>query len=97
MVLERSALLWLHVPRALTSVPCITHCMCVAGASLYSYSAPGLRWFLASIRETRVAGCAGCVGLETSPPLTLNPKGVRRAVLCGSETQDPEWCGCASS
>ena len=31
-----------------------------------------------------------CVKLETSPPLTLNPKGVRRAraVLCGSETQD---------
>ena len=23
------------------------------------------------------SGCADCVGLETSPPLTLSPKGVR--------------------
>ena len=54
MVLECSASLGLHVPRALTSVSRITHCMCVAGASLCSYSVPGLRWFLVSIRETRV-------------------------------------------
>ena len=53
MVLECSASLGLHVPWTLTSVP-RTHCMCVAGASLCSYSAPGLRWFLATIRETRV-------------------------------------------
>ena len=54
MVLECSALLGLHVPWALTSVPRITLCMCVADASLCSYSVPGLRWFLASIRKTRV-------------------------------------------
>ena len=53
MVLECSASLGLHVPRALTSVPRITHCMCVAGASLCSYSAPELRWFLASMRQFR--------------------------------------------
>ena len=43
--------------------------------------------------------CARCVGLETSPPLTLSPKGMRRgrAMLCGSEAGDPWWCGCASS
>ena len=35
MVLECSASLGFHVPRALTSVPRITHCMCVAGALLH--------------------------------------------------------------
>ena len=98
MALECSALLGLHVTQALTSVPRITHRMCVA----VHLCAPVVRWFLPSIRETRVVwvcDCTRCLGLETSPPLTLSPKGVRRACtfLCGLEAQDLWWCGCASS
>ena len=56
---------------------------------------PGLRWFLASYLETSADWVCGVRGVETSPPLNLHPKGVRRAraMLGDSETQDPWWCG----
>ena len=75
MVLEGSASLRLHVPRALTSVPRIMHCMCVAGASLCSYSAPGLRWFLAEIRKTRVVWVCGVRGAGNLTTLNVKSKG----------------------
>ena len=47
--------------------------------------------FWRQIWKLAQSGCAGCVGLETSP----HPKGVRHAhaVLGDSETQDLWWCG----
>ena len=37
----------------------------------------------------------GVRGAGTSPPLTFSPKGMHRAraMLCGSEAQDPWWIG----
>ena len=82
MVLECSASLGIHVPRALTSVPRITHCMCVAGASLCSYSAPGLRWFLVSIRETRLVWVCGVRGAGNLTTMLIQRACVARVLFC---------------
>ena len=81
--------------RALTSVSPSTHCKYMAGASLCSYSAPGLRWFLASNLETSAVWVCGVRGAGNLTTLKFTSKGVRhaRAVLGDSETQDPWWCG----
>ena len=83
MVLECRALLGLYVPLALTSVPRITHCMCVAGASLCSYSAPRLRWFLASIREARVVWVCEVRGDGNLTTLNVKSKGYA-SCACGA-------------
>ena len=49
--------------------------MCVAGASLCSYSAPGLRWFLASIWKTRVVWVCGVCGAGNLTILNVKSKG----------------------
>ena len=58
----------------------VAYCMYVAGASLCSYSVPELRWFLASILETRVVWVCGMRGAGNLT--TLNVKSKRRA-SCG--------------
>ena len=65
---------------------CVAYCacMCVAGASLCSYSsAPGLRWFL----ETRVVWVCWVRGAGNLT--TLNVKSKERGVLGEAKDQDP--------
>ena len=71
------ASLGLHDSRALTSLSPFTHCKCMTGASLCSYSAPGLRWFLASNLETRAVWVCGVRGTGNLTTLKLTSK--RRA------------------
>ena len=63
----------------------------MAGVSLCSYSAPGLRWFLALNLETRTVSVFGVRGAGNLTTLKLTSKG--RAVLGDTETQNPWWCG----
>ena len=81
MVLVCSASLGLHVPRALTSVPRITQCMCVASASC-SYSAPGLLLVSGHLGKLGSLGVQGARGAGNLTTLNVNPKGVRRDVRC---------------
>ena len=47
----------------------------MAGASLCSYSAPELRWFLASILETRAVWVCGVRGAGNLTTLKFTSKG----------------------
>ena len=67
-------------------------CIIVLSAPIVRLNCAG---FWCRVWKLGQSGCAGCVALETSPPLNLHLKGVRRArgVLGDSDTQDPWWCG----
>ena len=59
------------------------------------YSAPGLRWFLASNLETSAVWVCGVRGAGNLTTLKFTSKG-RAPCACGAggqETQDPWWCG----
>ena len=76
-------------PRALTSVSPFTHCKYMAGASLCSYSAPGLRWFLASNLEASAVWACRVRGAGNLTTLKLTSKG-RAPCECGAgRLRDP--------
>ena len=83
MVCGWRASLGLHGPRALTSVSASTHCRYMASASLCSYSAPGLRWFLASNLETSAVWVCGMRGAGNLTTLKFTSKG-RAPCACGA-------------
>ena len=74
---------------SLTSVSPSTHCKYMASASLCSYSAPGLRWFLASNLETSAAWVCGVRGAGNLTTLKFTSKG-RAPCAYGAGSHPPD-------